>query len=145
MAYSGRFIPKNPQKYVGDYTNIIYRSTWELRFMKKFDEEDWVVSWASEELVIPYISPVDGRWHRYFVDFVIKIRDKNGNLKTWMIEVKPKKQTKPPDIPQRKTKKFITEVVTWTVNDAKWKAAREYCKDRSWEFVIFTEDQLPKI
>lgn len=144
MAYSGRFVPKNPQKYVGDYKNIIYRSTWEFRFMKKFDEEDWVVSWSSEEIIVPYISPVDGRWHRYFVDFVIKIKDKNGNLKTWMIEVKPKKQTKPPDIPQRKTKKFITEVVTWTVNEAKWKAAREYCKDRSWEFVIFTEDQLPK-
>jgi len=144
MAYSGRFTPKNPQKYVGDYKNIIYRSTWEFRFMKKFDEEDWVVSWSSEEIIVPYISPVDGRWHRYFVDFVIKVKDRNGNLKTWMIEVKPKKQTKPPEIQSRKTKKYITEVVTWSVNEAKWKAAKEYCKDRSWEFVIFTEDQLPK-
>ena len=145
MAYSGRFIPKNPQKYVGDYTNIIYRSTWEYRFMKEFDEQAWAISWSSEEIIVPYLSPVDGRWHRYFVDFVIKVKDNNGNLKTWMIEVKPKKQTKPPEIPKRKTKKFITEVVTWTVNEAKWKAAKEYCKDRSWEFVIFTEDQLPKI
>jgi len=144
MAYSGRFTPKNPQKYVGDYKNIIYRSTWEFRFMKKFDEEDWVISWSSEEIIVPYISPVDGRWHRYFVDFVIKVKDRNGNLKTWMIEVKPKKQTKPPEIQSRKTKKYITEVVTWSVNEAKWKAAKEYCKDRSWEFVIFTEDQLPK-
>jgi len=144
MAYSGRFTPKNPQKYVGDYKNIIYRSTWEFRFMKKFDEEDWVVSWSSEEIIVPYISPVDGRWHRYFVDFVIKVKDRNGNLKTWMIEVKPKKQTKPPEIQSRKTKKYITEVVTWSVNEAKWKAAKEYCKDRSWEFIIFTEDQLPK-
>jgi len=112
--------------------------------MKKFDEEDWVVSWSSEEIIVPYISPVDGRWHRYFVDFVIKVKDRNGNLKTWMIEVKPKKQTKPPEIQSRKTKKYITEVVTWSVNEAKWKAAKEYCKDRSWEFIIFTEDQLPK-
>ena len=144
MAYSGKFTPRNPTKYVGDPTNIIYRSSWEARFMTKFDKEDWVVSWSSEEIIVPYISPVDGRWHRYFVDFVIKVKDKNGNLQTWMIEVKPKKQTKPPEIPKRKTKRFITEVMTWGVNEAKWKAAEEYCKDRSWKFVIFTEDQLPK-
>ena len=145
MAYSGKFTPKNPQKYVGDNTNIIYRSSWEVRFMKKFDEEDWCLSWSSEEVIVPYKSPVDGKWHRYFVDFVIKIKDNKGNIKTWMIEVKPKKQTKPPEIPKRKTRKFINEVVTWNVNEAKWKAAKEYCKDRAWEFVIFTEDQLPKL
>ena len=145
MAYSGKFTPRNPTKYVGDPTNIIYRSSWEARFMHKFDIEPWVISWSSEEIVVPYISPVDGRWHRYFVDFVIKIKDKQGNLQTWMIEVKPKKQTKPPEIPKRKTKKYITEVMTWGVNEAKWKAAEDYCKDRAWKFVIFTEDQLPKV
>ena len=113
--------------------------------MHKFDIEPWVISWSSEEIVVPYISPVDGRWHRYFVDFVIKIKDKQGNLQTWMIEVKPKKQTKPPEIPKRKTKKYITKVMTWGVNEAKWKAAEDYCKDRAWKFVIFTEDQLPKV
>jgi hypothetical protein len=145
MAYSGKFIPKNPHKYVGDYTNIIYRSSWECRFMHKFDTEDWIINWASEELVIPYISPADGRWHRYFVDFVIKVKDKNGKLKTWMIEVKPKKQTQPPEIKKKITKQYITEVTTWGVNQAKWKAAKEYCLDRGWEFIIFTEDQLPKV
>jgi hypothetical protein len=143
MAYSGRFTPSNPQKYVGDYKNIIYRSSWECRFMHKFDISDWCVSWSSEELAIPYLSPVDNRWHRYFVDFIIKVKDKNGELKTWMIEVKPKKQTQPPEIKKRITKQYINEVTTWAVNEAKWKAAKEYCLDRKWEFVIFTEDQLP--
>ena len=145
MAYSGTFRPRNPNKYIGDHTNIIYRSSWECRFMHKFDEADWVVSWSSEEIIVPYKSPVDGKWHRYFPDFVLKVKDNNGNLKTWMIEVKPKKQTKEPEIQTRKTKKYITEVVTWSVNQAKWKSATEYCLDRGWEFVIFTEDQLPKV
>lgn len=113
--------------------------------MHKFDLEDWVISWSSEEIIVPYKSPVDGRWHRYFPDFVIKVKNKTGELKTWMIEVKPKKQTKEP-IPQRRvTKQYITEVTTWGVNQSKWKAATEFCKDRKWEFVIFTEDQLPKV
>jgi len=143
MTYSGRFTPSNPQKYVGDYKNIIYRSSWECRFMHKFDISDWCVSWSSEELAIPYLSPVDNRWHRYFVDFIIKVKDKNGELRTWMIEVKPKKQTQPPEIKKRVTKQYINEVTTWAINEAKWKAAKEYCLDRKWEFVIFTEDQLP--
>ena len=144
-AYSGRFKPKNPHKYVGDPTNIIYRSSWECRFMHQFDTADWCISWASEEIIIPYVSPVDNRYHRYFVDFVVKVKDKNGDLKTWMVEVKPKKQTKPPEIKKRVTKQYITEVTTWGVNQAKWKAAEEYCLDRGWTFVIFTEDQLPRL
>jgi len=112
--------------------------------MDKFDREDWVVSWASEEIIVPYKSPVDGKWHRYFVDFVIKVKNSKGELETWMIEVKPKKQTKPPEPQKRVTKRYLTEVATWGVNEAKWKAAIEYCKDRKWKFVIFTEDQLPK-
>jgi hypothetical protein len=145
MAYSGQFKPRNPQKYVGDPNNIVYRSSWECRFMDKFDKSDWCVSWASEECIIPYISPVDGKWHRYFPDFIVKIKDNSNQLKTWMIEVKPKKQTQPPEIKKRVTKQYITEVTTWGVNQAKWKAAEEYCLDRGWKFVIFTEDQLPTI
>lgn len=143
MAYSGRFTPSNPQKYVGDSKNIIYRSSWEVRFMHKFDTSDWCVSWSSEETAIPYKSPVDGRWHRYFPDFIIKVKTANGTLKTWMVEVKPKKQTKPPEKKKRITKQYIQEVTTWGVNQAKWEKAKEYCEDRGWQFVILTEDQLP--
>jgi TnsA endonuclease N terminal len=145
MSYSGTFTPSNPAKYVGDHRKIVYRSSWEARFMHKFDKEDWVIAWSSEEIIVPYISPVDGRYHRYFPDFVIKVKNAQGEIKTWMIEVKPKKQTKPPEQKKRVTKQYITEVKTWGVNQAKWNYAKEYCLDRGWEFVIFTEDQLPKV
>lgn len=142
MSYSGRFKPKNPNKYVGDHTNIIYRSSWECKVMTWLDRNPDVVSWASEELIIPYISPVDGRWHRYFPDFLIKVRTRDGSLKTILIEVKPKKQTQEPVKKKRITKQYINEVATWGVNQAKWKAAKEYCDDRKWEFQLITEEHL---
>jgi hypothetical protein len=142
MAYSGRFIPKNPQKYVGDYTNIIYRSTWEVKVMTWLDKNQDVISWASEELTIPYISPVDGKRHKYFPDFVVKVRTKENKLRTIMIEVKPKKQTQEPVKKKRVTKQYLQEVAIYSVNKAKWHAANEFCLDRGWEFKIFTEDHL---
>lgn len=141
MAYSGIFKPKNPRKYVGDHTNIIWRSTWECRVMTWLDTNPNIISWASEEVVIPYISPVDGRWHRYFPDFLVKVNTKQGP-KTMMLEVKPKKQCEPPKPQKRVTKRYITEVATYGVNQAKWKYAEEYCKDRGWEFRVITEDHL---
>ena len=142
MAYSGTFTPTNPQKYAGNHKNIIYRSSWEARVMNWLDKNPSIVSWASEEIIIPYISPIDGRWHRYFPDFVVKVKDKNGQLRTLMLEVKPKKQTQEPTPQRRVTKRYITEVTTWGVNQAKWKAATEYCLDRNWEFKLITEDHL---
>ena len=145
MSYKGWFRPKNPKKYKGDVENVIYRSNWELRVMKHFDEDPNVLWWASEELVIPYRSPIDQRIHRYFPDFIVKVKNNKGEHKTWMVEVKPKKQTQPPEQKKRITKQYITEVTTWGVNQSKWKYAKEYCLDRGWEFVIFTEDQLPSL
>jgi hypothetical protein len=142
MAYSGLFKPKHPEKYVGDPTNIVYRSSWEVKVMSWLDNNDSIITWASEELFIPYISPVDNRWHRYFPDFLVKFRTKDNKLSTMMLEVKPKKQTAQPDPQKRKTKQFINEVKTWGVNQAKWKAANEYCLDRGWEFKLITEDHL---
>jgi hypothetical protein len=142
MAYSGLFKPKHPEKYVGDPTNIVYRSSWEAKVMSWLDNNDSIITWASEELFIPYISPVDNRWHRYFPDFLVKFRTKDNKLSTMMLEVKPKKQTAQPDPQKRKTKQFINEVKTWGVNQAKWKAASEYCLDRGWEFKLITEDHL---
>lgn len=142
MAYSGKFIPKNPQKYSGDYKNIIYRSSWECRVMDWLDKNDNIIKWASEELVVPYISPVDKRWHRYFPDFLVQVKTQNGTTKTMMLEVKPKKQTQPPAPQKRVTKRYITEVTTWGVNQAKWKAAEEYCLDRGWQFKVVTEQDL---
>ena len=142
MAYSGRFTPKNPQKYVGDANNIIYRSSWECKVMSWLDRNDNIVSWASEELIIPYISPVDGRRHRYFPDFLVKVKTRDGAVKTMILEVKPKKQTEKPEQRKRITKQYINEIATWGVNQAKWKAATEFCLDRGWEFKILTEEHL---
>ena len=142
MYYKGRFSPKNPKKYAGDPTNIIYRSLWELKVMRYLDENTNILEWRSEEIAIPYISPVDNRVHRYFPDFIIKARLPDGRTQTMMIEVKPKKQTKEPQKKKRITKAYITEVTTWGVNQAKWKAAEEYCLDRGWIFKILTEDEI---
>lgn len=141
-TYKGRFRPTNPGKYKGDITNIVYRSLWELRFMKWCDTNPAVEEWGSEIVVVPYISPVDRKIHRYFVDFYIKVRDKNGIIQKYLVEIKPEKFTKPPEIPKKKTKAFIDEVFQYGVNDAKWKAAFEYCQDRNMKFIILTEKDL---
>jgi hypothetical protein len=142
MFHKGKFKPKNPAKYNGDPTNIIYRSSWELRFMIWADEKPSVVKWRSEETVIPYLSPIDNKYHRYFVDFQVQIRRKDNSLFTYLIEIKPEAQTRPPTVQRRVTKKYITEVMTWGKNEAKWKAADSYAKDRGWEFLILTEKHL---
>ena len=141
-TYKGRFRATNPKKYKGDISNIVYRSLWELRFMKWCDTETSVEEWGSEIVVVPYISPVDRKVHRYFVDFYIKVRDKHGILQKYLVEIKPERFTKPPEIPKKKTKAFIDEVFQYGVNDAKWKAAFEYCQDRNMKFVILTEKDL---
>lgn len=145
MAYRGRYKPKNPSKYDGDPTNIIYRSLLERRFMVYCDTNSSILNWSSEEIVVPYVSPIDKRWHRYFVDFWIQYRDSNGNLRASLIEVKPLAQTKEPkrlESGKKPTRRFLNEVMTWGVNQAKWKAATDYCQDRKWEFRILTEKDL---
>lgn len=138
----GRYIVRNPQKYLGDYNNVIYRSSWELKFLSWCDNNKNVVAFCSEEVIVPYKSPVDGKYHRYFVDMLAKIKNQNDEIKTYLIEVKPYKQTQQPKQRKRVTKQYITEVATWGVNQAKWKAANEYCLDRGWEFKILTEKEL---
>lgn len=142
MAYKGKFRPLNPQKYLGDPTNIVYRSRWELKFMMWLDSHSSVVQWGSEELIIPYRSPIDNRIHRYFPDFIVKKKNTQGNLDTVVIEIKPKAQTSPPKVINKPNKRYINEVMTWGINEAKWKAAGDYCKDRGWKFQILTEKEL---
>lgn len=141
MSYKGKYKPQNPKKYRGDPTNIIYRSLWERKFMKYCDTRDNVLEWGSEEFCLPYRSPIDGKIHRYFPDFYVKINE-NGQIKKYVIEVKPKKQTIEPEVRKKKTKGYIYEVMEYAKNQAKWKAAREFCEDRQWEFKIITEDEL---
>jgi len=145
MSYKGIFKPKNPAKYKGDPTNIIYRSSYELRLMSYLDEHSDVLEWSSEEHIIPYRSPIDNKIHRYFPDFYIKRKSKSGEIESIIVEVKPKVQTRPPAVIQRGTKptrRYLREVQTWGINSAKWKAAEAYCKARDWKFQIMTETNL---
>ncbi len=142
MAYKGRYNPANPKKYKGNPQNIIYRSLWERKFMVYCDTNDKILEWGSEEIIIPYISPWDSKVHRYFPDFYIKVKQSNGNIKKFIIEVKPKKQTRPPKPVVRKTKRWINEVRTFGINEAKWKHATKWCKDNDMEFKILTEEEL---
>jgi hypothetical protein len=141
MSYKGKYLPSYPKKYRGDSTNIIYRSLWERKFMVYCDLNEHILEWASEEIVIPYRSPIDNRWHRYYPDFYVKVKNSLG-IKVYIVEVKPLKQTVPPKQPKRKTKQYINEVFDYTRNQAKWKAAREWCADRQYEFKVITEAEL---
>lgn len=142
MAYSGKFSPINTAKYLGDPTNIIYRSLWERRVMVHLDTNANVVGWSNEEIVIPYLSPVDNRYHRYFPDFFVQVKNNRGMIDSILLEVKPYSQSVPPKAKSRMTKAYINEVMTYGVNDAKWKAATEYCKNRNWKFRVITEKEL---
>lgn len=141
-TYKGKYRVRNPEKYKGDPTNVIYRSSWEKKLMNFLDNNKNVISWCSEEIVIPYVSPIDGKPHRYFPDFLVKRKDRNGTIGTILIEVKPEVQTRPPKPQSRKTKRYINEVMEWGRNEAKWKAAANYSKKRGWEFKILTEKDL---
>ena len=142
MSYKGKYQPSHPKKYRGDSSNIIYRSLWERKFMVYCDMNENILEWGSEEIVVPYRSPIDNRYHRYFPDFIIKVREQNGDIKTYVIEVKPKRQTMEPKVPKRKTKSWLYEMKTYAVNQAKWRAAQEFCADRLIEFKVITEDHL---
>jgi hypothetical protein len=139
--YQGKFKPKNSSKYRGDFTNIIYRSSWELSVMMWCDNNSNVIKWSSEELVIPYLCPTDNSYHRYFVDFVICL----GNNKTYWIELKPEKYTQPPVKPKRTNKRFITETLQYVKNQAKWKTAQEYANKQNAIFQVWTENTLKSL
>lgn len=141
MAYQGFFKPKNPKKYKGDPTNIVYRSRWELRFMSYLDTHDDVIQWSSEEIIVPYRSPKDNRIHRYFPDFWVKVKEPSGKIGEKLIEIKPFAQTQQPKANKNK-RRYLNEVLTYAVNTEKWKYARAYCEQRGWDFLIVTEREL---
>lgn len=142
MKYQGIFKPQNPNKYRGNVNLITYRSRWELKCMTYFDRNPNILEWSSEEDIIPYVSPLDNRYHRYFVDFRVKVKDRNGNIKTLLIEVKPFYQTQAPDASKINKKRYLAEVQTYVVNQSKWKAAKEHCDKKGWDFHIWTEKEL---
>jgi|TARA_B100000035_G_scaffold258291_1_gene228571 hypothetical protein len=142
MAYRGKYQPSFPRKYKGDSSNIVYRSLWERKFMVYCDKNENILEWGSEEIALPYRSPVDNRVHRYFPDFYIKVKENNGRIKKMIVEIKPLKQCIEPKVQKKKTKGYIFEVVEYAKNQAKWAAAKEWCLDRGYEFKVLTENEL---
>jgi hypothetical protein len=150
-SYKGRYRVLNPEKYLGDPTTVIYRSLWERKFAHFFDTHPSILEWSSEEIIIRYLSPIDNRWHRYFPDFWIKVKTKDDTVVEYVVEVKPAKQTLQPKplseskrITPRRHAKYTKEIETWAINQAKWKFAECYCKERNQQFIILTEAHLPK-
>ena len=141
MAYKGNFKPSNRKKYLGNINRVVFRSLWERRFMIYCDNNPQVLKWSSEEIKIKYISPIDRKWHLYYPDFYIKIRNQYKQLEHLIIEVKPKKYCKPPKEGKNK-KTFLWESKNFVINKAKWDAANEFCVSKGWKFKILTEDQL---
>jgi len=143
MSYKGVFKPSNPKKYKGNPNGIIYRSLWERKMMVYCDLNENILEWASEEFFIPYRDPTTNTVRRYFPDFFIKYQDNQGNIRRSVIEVKPMRETLEPVITKGKSKKtLITEATNYARNQAKWKAAKEFCEDRKLEFRIMTEKEL---
>jgi hypothetical protein len=140
--HQGKFRPQNPEKYVGNPNNIIYRSSWELKFLRWCDRNPSILKYGSEEISIPYYDPVTKKVRRYFPDAFVEIVHKDGKKCKYLIEIKPKKQTMPPQKKTQKNKTYVNEVYTYVTNEAKWKAAQEFCKDNLLEFKIITEDEL---
>lgn len=138
-----KYEPTKPEKYIGDLEKIIYRSSWELKLMRWCDMNPSVISWNSEDLIIPYYSRADQKMRRYFMDFVIKMRVTDGTVITYMIEVKPEKQTVLPKTGRGRSKKTVlNETYAFMVNTDKWEAAQKYAKKNGMVFKIMTEKEL---
>jgi len=141
MSYSGKYKIKKPEKYAGNTNSVVYRSLWEKQAFKWCENNPKVKMWNSEEVVVPYKSTVDKKLHRYFVDLLIQLENKE----TYLIEIKPKNQTIPPKKRSRKTKKYINEVITYAKNQDKWEAATQFAEHKGWKFQVWTEETLKNL
>ena len=154
MTLTGKFQPKNLHKYKGDFTKIIHRSGWERSVMRYLDNNPAIIEWSSEEIIVKYVSPKDSRVHRYYPDFWLKVKTPDGTIKEYMWEVKPAKSSVPPAPKTREQvltetkagrRRYYMDVITWGINEAKWKAATSYCEERGWSFQVITEKHLPSM
>ena len=141
MAYKGRYTIQNKKKYLGDPSKVVYRSLWERNAFRWCENNNKVRAWSSEEIVVPYKCSVDKKLHRYFVDLYVEMT----NGKTYLVEIKPKKETQPPKQPKRKTKRYINEVLTFSKNQDKWEAADQYARHKGWKFQVWTEETLKNL
>ena len=139
--YKGLFKPRNPKKYRGNAKNIVFRSHWELEYMRMLDEKDNCISWASEEFSIKYYHPIKLCYKRYFPDFFVEMRQKDGKIFKAIVEIKPANQIAQPRRKKNgKMQRFIYESMTFAVNRAKWEAAVKFCKEHKLKFYVVTKD-----
>lgn len=137
----GYYYPRNKEKFVGGQY-AIYRSGLELAYFKFFDENPRCLKWGSENFVVPYFHDLDQKWHKYYIDLVAVIKE-GTELKKYLIEIKPERQTKEPEHTPRKRKKtLLTEQVTYSKNKAKWSAADHFAKAQGFKFVVLTEKDI---
>lgn len=145
---SGKFVPQNPQKYIGDINNIIYRSSWERRFCQYCDINPNIIRWSSEPLGIPYWNPIDKKEHKYFVDYYIQVKKANDVTEKWLIEVKPENQydinMRPQEptgnITEKKLRAYNQKLKTWITNRAKFEAATRFAETRGYRFGAINEN-----
>ena len=137
-----KWFPRKPEKYIGDVNNIIARSSWEIAVLNFFDNNPSIISYCSEEVIIPYVCGTDNSIHRYYPDFVVKYKTREGDEKMAVVEVKPAKQTVPPVKPKRQSKHYVNECMTYIKNQSKWKAAKEYARKNHMDFIILTEHEI---
>jgi len=133
------FVPKNPEKYVGTLP-IISRSSWEIYFMDKLDTNPNVIRWASESLMINYTSPIDGKRHRYYPDFVVEYKNGSGGTTKSVIEIKPLKECLPGTAKKPKSKAY--QDMVYLKNQAKWEATKVLCEENGFKFEVLTEKEL---
>ena len=147
----GQYILKNPHTYIGDITNIYYRSSWELLFFRWIDmlsgkENSPIIAWNSEEVKIPYFFTLDNKYHTYYIDIAMKYRSGNGDIISCLVEIKPHAQTICPVLPKKQTPKatqnYTYRMFEYQKNQAKWEAATKYCETNNMEFKIITEYEL---
>jgi hypothetical protein len=132
----GLFTPAHPEKYLGDPRKIRFLSSWELTFMRFCDSNPNIVQWGSEEFKVQYWNPIKSKVCNYIPDFIIKYKDRQGNLITEVIEIKPKKQA----VITKKTSTY--DKVHLVINQAKWAAAKAVCDSHGIRFRVLTEDEL---
>jgi hypothetical protein len=141
MTQKGKYFVKNPNKYIGDLDNVIYRSSWEKKFMERCDVDKRIIKWKSEGHPIRYFSDVDQKWHRYFIDFFIQIINKQNNVENLAIEIKPHHQTQRPQKTSSE-KRYLMEMKTYVTNQCKWRAANHWASMNGFRFLVLTEREL---
>ena len=142
--HQGKYSPRNPKKYLGNLNQIRFRSGWELQMFIKMDTHDSVLQWGSEIIPIKFLNPIDGRQHTYFPDIFAVIKNRDGNIVKYLLEIKPSRETviPTPTHDGRKQRRFLNESIKYAINNAKWRYAQDLCKTQGWVFKIISEKNI---